>query len=138
MEFKVPQNVQREDTIIGSITFKQLGILLIGGGITYVIYLSLANVVEWFIWAPPVGIIGLATLVIAFVKVQDMTFTKAFLYFLEFIINPRKRFYSTNNLLYHHSYSLKPLDLHKTSDKQEIKKVDKRHKIDELSNLLDS
>ncbi len=138
MEFKVPQNVQREDTIIGSITFKQLGILLIGGGITYVIYLSLVNIVEWFIWAPPVAIVGLSTLIITFVKVQDMTFTKAFLYFIEFLMNPRKRFYSTNNLLYHHSYSAKPLDLHKTTQKQGIKKEDKRHKIEELSNLLDS
>ena len=35
MRFKVPQDVQREDTIIGPITFKQLIIMIIGGGIGY-------------------------------------------------------------------------------------------------------
>ncbi len=137
MEFKVPQNVQREDTIVANITFKQLGILLIGGGLTYVIYLSLANLVLWYVWLPPVAIVGLLTVVIAFVKVQDMTFTRAALYFLEYMLKPRKRFYSTNNLLYKHSYAKAPLSIDENKPQQAVEKINKQHKIQELSKLLD-
>ena len=43
MQYKVPQDVQREDTIIGPLTLKQLGILGVGGGIAYGIYISLGK-----------------------------------------------------------------------------------------------
>jgi len=138
MEFKVPQNVQREDTIFGPVTFKQLGILLIGGGLSYVIYLVLArNNYTALVWGPAAGIPGLITLIVAFVKIQDMTFSKAFMYFLELILKPRNRFYSTNNLLYKHSFAKEPIFISLNQKKIEAKKENKLHKIDELSNLLD-
>ena len=72
MQFKVPQNVQREDTIIWGITFKQMLILMIGGGITTGVYISLERVYVVAIWAPATLFFALTTLAFAFLKIHNM------------------------------------------------------------------
>jgi len=91
MQFKIPQNVQREDTVIGPVTFKQLAILLVGGGLTYAVYLLLAQSYIWTVWLPPVVILGGLTAAIAFLKFKDMNFVTALLYFVEFNFKPKIR-----------------------------------------------
>lgn len=83
MQFKVPQNVQREDTIIGPVTMKQLIICGIGGGLAYAVYVVLAKAYFWEIWLWPVGILVLLTAAIAFLKIHDIPFYKFVLLFLE-------------------------------------------------------
>ena len=93
MQFKVPQDVQREDTIIGPLTIKQLLILGVGGGIAYTIYVSLSknNFIE--IWLPPVAIISGITLAFAFLKIHGLAFYIFLMCFLEYHILPRNRFW---------------------------------------------
>ncbi len=43
MQFKVPRNVQREDTILWFITFRQFLILLVGFGMSYFMYTNLTR-----------------------------------------------------------------------------------------------
>ena len=93
MQFQIPQDVQRADTIIGPVTFKQLAIVLVGGGFAYAIYILLAQSFVWTVWGPPVVIIALLTLIIAFVKIKDMTFLEAALYFIEFSFKPKIRYW---------------------------------------------
>lgn len=93
MQFKVPQDVQREDTIIGPITLKQLGILGIGGGLAYAIYVSLAQAYFWEIWLPPVAIVGGLTLAIAFLRIHDLSFGFYLMYLIEYNLLPKKRFW---------------------------------------------
>lgn len=93
MQFKVPQNVQREDTIIGPLTIKQLLILGIGGGIAYGIYISLSKTYFMEIWLPPVAIISGITLAFTFLKIHNLPFHIFLMCFLEYHLLPRKRFW---------------------------------------------
>lgn len=91
MRFKVPQDVQREDTIIGPITLKQLGILGVGGGIAYAIYVSLAKTYFMEIWLPPVAIVTCITLAFAFLKIHSLKFHIFLMSFIQYHILPKKR-----------------------------------------------
>ncbi|EKD92606.1 MAG: hypothetical protein ACD_28C00388G0003 [uncultured bacterium] len=91
MQFKIPQNVQMEDKIVGPITLKQLIILGVGGGIDYFLYISLAKVYVLTVWMIPVAIIGLLTLAIAFLKIQGIPFANYVLLSIEFYFKPQKR-----------------------------------------------
>ncbi|PIZ75048.1 hypothetical protein COY05_05230 [Candidatus Peregrinibacteria bacterium CG_4_10_14_0_2_um_filter_38_24] len=90
-QYKVPQDVQREDTIIGPLTLKQLGILGIGGGIAYGIYISLAKSYPMAIWLPPMVIIIAITLAFAFLKIHNLDFVTFIMAYTEFNFLPKKR-----------------------------------------------
>lgn len=91
MQYKIPQNVQIEDKIVGPLTLKQLIYLGVGGGITYAIYTALATkyYIEIWIWfvLPP----ALLTLAITFLKINGIPFAKWVLLMAEHFYNPRKR-----------------------------------------------
>jgi hypothetical protein len=91
MQYKIPQNVQIEDKIVGPLTLKQLIYLGAGGGISYAIYVALASkyYIEVWIWfvLPPV----LITLAFTFIKINGIPFAKWILLMTEYFYNPRKR-----------------------------------------------
>lgn len=93
MQYKVPQDVQREDTIIGPITIRQLIILGIGGGITYAIYVSLAKTYFLEVWLLPVIFTGSLTLAFAFLKIHSLEFHEFLMNFIEYHMLPRNRFW---------------------------------------------
>jgi hypothetical protein len=93
MQFKIPQNVQREDKIVGPLTLKQLLYLGVGGGITYTLYVILAKEFFWTFWiwfvAPP----AILTLSITFLKINGIPFFKWVFLMMEYIKNPKKRIF---------------------------------------------
>lgn len=91
MQFKIPQNVQLEDKIVGPVTLRQLVILGAGGGMAYFIYVTLAK--AWVIHVAVLGAapIALLTLAIAFLKIHGLTFIQYVLAAAEFYINPKKQ-----------------------------------------------
>lgn len=91
MQFKVPQNVQREDRIVGPLTLKQMIIIAIGGSIAYGLYVSLARYYIWITWLPPVAIVSIVTIAFAFVKPLGLSFTKWVLLWIQFSLLPRDR-----------------------------------------------
>ncbi|MDA1061055.1 MAG: PrgI family protein [bacterium] len=91
MQFKVPQDVQREDTIIGPLTLRQMGILGVGGGIAYAIYVTLAAKFFIEVWLPPVAIISVITLAIAFLKIHTLPFWEFLMHFIEYHLQAKKR-----------------------------------------------
>ncbi|MFH0776677.1 MAG: PrgI family protein [Patescibacteria group bacterium] len=90
MQFKVPQNVQIEDKILPFMTLRQLIICGVGGGFTYIIYLSLETQ-PFAIWAPPVLFLGILTAAIAFLKIQGIQFIQFVLLLVERYLNANKR-----------------------------------------------
>jgi hypothetical protein len=141
MQYKIPQNVQRADTIIGPITFPQLGILLVGGGLTYTWYLVLANTYYWYIWIWPVAFTGILTLAMAFLKIHDMTFVKFFLYLIEFMSKPKQRFWRKGDMEYYHSVMtpLAKTDAANTSDQTFAEEqLEKKQKLRDLTDVLDN
>lgn len=92
MQFKVPQNVQIEDKVLPFMTMRQLIICFIGGGIAYVVYISM-ELQPMEIWLPPVAILVGLTLSIAFVEINGVPFVNFILLVLEQFLNERKRWW---------------------------------------------
>lgn len=91
MQYKIPQNVQIEDKIVGPLTLKQLITLGIGGGISYAIYVGLAKSYFIEVWLIPTLVPAIITLLITFVKINGINFGKWCFLMVEFIAIPKKR-----------------------------------------------
>lgn len=91
MQYKIPQNVQIEDKIVGPLTLKQLITLGVGGGITYAIYTILAKDYYWEVWFLPTFIPGSITLAVTFLKIGGIPFGKWVLLMIEYFVKPKKR-----------------------------------------------
>lgn len=96
MRYKVPQNVEREDQVLWFITLRQLIMLLVGGGISYLLFINLAKgksedelsaLLMIFVWSP----LALAAL-FAFLKIKGMSIAQIFLLVMEhgFFRYPRR------------------------------------------------
>lgn len=90
MQYKVPQNVQIEDRILPFMTLRQLIIVMVGGGLAYLVYLNLQHQVME-VWLPPVVVIGGLTAAIAFLKIRGIPFLQYVLLALEQYLNETKR-----------------------------------------------
>lgn len=91
LQYKIPQNVQIEDKIVGPLTLKQLITLGVGGGITYAIYTILAKEYYWEVWFLPTFIPGSITLAVTFLKIGGIPFGKWVLLMIEYFVKPKKR-----------------------------------------------
>ncbi len=138
MQFKVPQNVQREDRIVGPLTLKQLIICAIGFTIAYGIYVALANLYLWITWLPPVAIVVLITLAFAFLKPLDLSFTRYVLLFTEFSLLPKKRIWvkASGEVIIPEKRPTKKDRQNK--DKKEAEILDKQQKLQDLKKFLES
>lgn len=93
MQFKVPQDVQREDHIVGPLTLRQLIICGIGFSIAYALFTVIGRDYEVITAIIPVIIIGLITITFAFIKPLDLDFEKYLLFRIESLILPAKRYW---------------------------------------------
>lgn len=141
MQFKVPQNVQREDQIVGPLTLKQLIICGIGFGVDYAIYTSLAKDYIWVTWILPVALVAIITVAFAFIRPLNLSFAKFILRWFEFMLIPRKRFWIQGSA---ESYpSLMQMDNAASKDKKkkedkETEAIDKHKKLEEITKLLNT
>jgi hypothetical protein len=85
MRYKVPQNIDLEDKVIGPLTLKQFIFLLVGGMLDYIIYNSLNN---WLGWVLIIVISGLA-LAFAFVKIRGQDFSYFLSAFFSYTTSPK-------------------------------------------------
>jgi hypothetical protein len=142
MQFKVPQNVQRADQIVGPLTLRQLIICSIGGTLAYGLYISIAKYYIWITWLPPVAIIAIITVAFSFIRPLDLNFEKWILLWVEYFILPRRRLWVQAS-----SETLHPLippqtKEKKTTDAKAEQKAseleDKHKKIEELTKILNA
>lgn len=133
MRVKVPQNVQREDTIIGPLTLKQMGILGGGGGLTYAVYITLSKSYFIEVWLGPVLILGLITLAAAFLKIHNLPFHLFLMNAIEYNYLPKKRTWIQGSAI---PYTNLLQEDKKTSVATDTTKVEPN--IDEISKILDS
>ena len=138
MRFKVPQNVQREDQILGPITLRQLIVLMVTGGISYLLFTQLNELYylnqlqQMLIWLPLA--IGAA---FAFVKIRGIGLFKFCLLAIEQnVFLPKKRFWQTNPSAH---ISMTHTETSKKTDKEEktTTKDFSTQKVKNLAALLD-
>jgi hypothetical protein len=142
MQFKVPQNVQREDKIVGPLTLKQLIICGIGFAVDYAIYNSLSKQYIWVTWVLPVGIVAIVTIAFAFARPLDLSFSKFILRWIEFTILPRKRFWILSAA---ESYppstgTVTPVKTatEKKAEAKALSALDKHKKLEEITKILNT
>jgi hypothetical protein len=90
MQYKVPQNIDLEDKIVGPLTLAQFLYLLFGGLIVYIVYqffYERAPGIFYLIGLP----VGLVALGLAFVKVHDRPLGTFIKNALAFLTAPRER-----------------------------------------------
>jgi len=93
MQYKVPQNIDMEDKIVGPFTMKQFVYLLVCGAIIYgwwnYLQTNYTNFsLEFAIVAIPIGLLGFA---LALVKINDRPFEFFLLNVIRFIVSPKQR-----------------------------------------------
>jgi len=93
MQFKVPQDVQREDRIVGPLTLRQLIVCGIGFSICYAIFTILGRDYQLITVLIPVIIVGLITVVFAFIRPLDLSFERYVLYRIEALLLPANRYW---------------------------------------------
>jgi hypothetical protein len=91
MQFKVPQNIDMQDKIIGPLTLPQFFYLLFGGVIIYILFNKLVLNGLTFIFVILAVPIGLFSLAMAFVKVQDRPFPSFVMAAIKYMSLPRAR-----------------------------------------------
>lgn len=139
MQYKIPQNVQMADHIVGPLTLRHMIILGIGGGFAYVLYVVLARSYYMEIWLPPVAIVSIITILFAFVKIYNVSFAKFIILFFEHIFVPRKRKWQKASA---------DVKMQKYLPKQKVSKKNKLHtkeakntktlnKLNDISKILD-
>lgn len=92
LQYKIPQNVGIEDKIVGPFSLRQLIIIAIGAGVSYVLFVVTSriyelNILEYIFLALP----ALFSLALAMLKIHNVSFGKYILLMLEFAIKPKKR-----------------------------------------------
>lgn len=92
MQYKVPQNIDLEDKIVGPFTMKQFVYLLFGGGVIYAWWSFLSKnykdfTPEFLIIALPVGLLSFS---LAIVKINDRPFEIFLANVFRFLLNPKQ------------------------------------------------
>jgi hypothetical protein len=138
LQYKIPQDVGIEDKIVGPLSLRQLIIVAIGVGISYVIYAVAAklyelNTIEYIVIALP----ALIAVVAAFVRVNNVSFTKFVLLSVEYAIKPKRRLWDHRGIAHLVAPDLKEKKTGSAATVGEGKKR-KDVNLDELSRILDS
>ncbi len=134
-QFKVPQNVQRADTIIGPLTMIQLIIAVAGGGFAYVVYLSLQQPVSTILAVIIVAI----TAAFVLIRIHDMPFWQYLGAILIYILKPRLRVWEkgSGDIPIFERYAIEPI---KAKKAEKLEPVDEKKfkNLKELTNVLDT
>lgn len=142
MQYKIPQNVQIEDKIVGPLTLRQLIYLGVGGGISYAIYVILAKQYYWEIWLIPTAIPALITLAVTFLKINGIPFGKWVFLMIEYFKISRKRTFVMGGAdMYGITLFAEKLpDAHKEAEAQTKAERDRKRlqNIGEISKALDT
>jgi len=89
LQFKVPQNIDMQDRILGPLTMVQFVYAVVGFGTCYAIFSSLPRPLSYFLIAP----IALFVICLDFIKVNERPFLDFFISAIEYASTPKKRFW---------------------------------------------
>lgn len=133
MQYKIPVQIEQADNIIFGLSLKQLGTLVVGWGISYSLFTSLAESYGWEIAIIPSGTIGIITLTIALINVYEMTFLPLILSYVRFNVNLKERSF----LKWIDSFQPIEIWFVSSNDSKTEKSIDFDSKIDKIKSLDD-
>jgi hypothetical protein len=94
MRYKVPQNIDMQDRIIGPLTMLQFMYAVIGGGFCYGIIMSGIPKILAYLIAIPIGLFVAAMI---FLKINERPFLDFFLSVIEYSSTPKQRLWHHEN-----------------------------------------
>ncbi|MCP4523532.1 MAG: PrgI family protein [Candidatus Gracilibacteria bacterium] len=134
MQYKIPVQIENEDPIVLGLSLRQLAIMMVGGGIAYSIFTSLAPSLGAEVASvPAVLIAGLAFLIAVF-KHSGMTFIPFILSLIRYHTNSKERKWQSG------VDSFQPIDIGFIQNELGAKKdsdIDFQSKRDQINNLED-
>lgn len=134
MQFKVPQNIDMADRIVGPLTLVQFLYVLIGGIVVYFLFTTIAPIsgTLFLLSALPVAVFSLA---LAFLKIQDQPFPKFVGSFIFFLVRPKVRIWHKEGI----SAGLKIVpDVKKMGDDPVQGKKIKKSELEKLIQVMDT
>ncbi len=137
---KIPQNVYIEDRIVGPLTLRQIIIIALGGGFSYIIFTSLQKTlgsmplpIAIMAWIPA----GIAA-IFAMVKVNDLSVTRILLLLLEGTQKPSQRVWANRTgISINIRTSPKPQDQKPVVKAKALAVQSSEQQIEELSAVID-
>lgn len=137
MRYKVPQNIDMPDRIIGPLTMIQFVEAVLGGGLAYICLNA---------FPAPFGLIlailaGMFTFAVVFVKINERPFLFYFLSLLKFIAAPKRRTWQKgidNDFdveIYHPAMQQGPKIEHKQLDKKRLNEIAKELDSQQINNM---
>lgn len=87
MQYKVPQNIDQEDKILGPLTFIQFIYVLVGGGVILLLF-TFFDFALFLLLAVPIAIL---TACFALLTIQGQPFSRIFFAFLVYAFQPKRR-----------------------------------------------
>lgn len=92
MQYKIPQNVGIEDKIVGPLSLRQLIIVAVGVGFSWVLFAILGKIYELnFIEYAFIALPGLVSIAFAMIRINDLPLSKYILLMMEFSMKPKRR-----------------------------------------------
>ena len=133
MQYKIPVQIENEDPIVAWLSLRQLAILLIGGGIGYSLFNSLAPSTWAEIAAIPSIFIFIIALVVALFKNHEMTFIPFIFSLLRLNIGERNRTWAK----WVDSFSKMDIWYIQSSADKKDEIIDFKSKIDKINEIED-
>jgi hypothetical protein len=90
MQYKIPIQIENEDTIVLGLSLRQLGIMMVFGGIAYALFQFLESRIGGIALVPAIIVAGIG-IGIALVRIAEMTFLPLTLNFLRMSLNGKAR-----------------------------------------------
>jgi hypothetical protein len=127
LQFKVPQNIDMQDKILGPLTMLQFVYAVVGFGTCYAIYVSIPKPFSIILILP----IAFFVVCLDFIKVNERPFLDFFIALVEFIASPKQRFWHQDTgsdmkvEIYHIDKSNQPANQHKDVSNAQIETMAK-------------
>ncbi len=133
MQFRVPQNIAMEDRIVGPLTAIQFGILVVGGGLAFLIYTSLS--LPDLVRQVGGGFFALLTVVLSIGKFNDQPMYRFFRFILAYVFKPKTRVWHKTGK---ETQLIRPVSIKNDDDKKHSARKIKPGELATLAAVLDS
>ena len=138
VQFKVPQNIDMEDKIVGPLTLVQFMELMVTCLVFYATFRSGSLVLTLAVGAP----VLLVGLMLAFVKIQDQPFSHFALALLQYTLRPRYRVWKKDTALERMTIPAPVTPIHKAEEAEFAAQTQHRREtigqLDKLTRMLDT
>lgn len=132
VQFKVPQNIDLEDKIVGPLTLIQFLYVISGGIIIYLLFLTLGSTFLFWVLAVPIAAIALA---LAFLKIQEQPLSHFIKAGLMYLGRPKVRIWQRHGI---NISAIKAAPLKKEGSTALPKKRIEKSELEKIAQMLDT